>query len=832
MTAALEDAIVRLLADGDADEVADALIRLDEPARHALIPLIRGTDPTPEDPTGDRSGPVLAAQRRAAALRVAGAACLRRPADIAAWLRSPRLRHAARDAGVAGVLRVLAVPGRPSLRAVALGLARRLRPGEITGDVWTLTAALLRAAGVAPPATEPVTRAWIRDLRSPDPGTLTARLADDPWLDHLIPYVFTTAGLPAHLDENWPPALLRLTTSGRLDRAGLIRLVLHRMQAGDRPGALRPVVELHRLLDPGMDERTTHRPDYLGMLTGPSLAVTEIAQQALRSLDDAGRLEPTAIAAAGRAVLARTEKKLVRAQLDWLAKALIRHPQAAGPLLEAVGTGLLNPGVDLAEQALRVLSGHPGGSAVLAGVDGLHGDLRRQADALLGVPTAVATATFAPARAPRPPEAMPAPIASVAELDELAAAFAAGLTDPVELERLLGAVAAFAHTEPHAVADALGALTLTEPPPSPLSEVLTARIRELAGQLATGVPPALLASPATVTGHVDPDRVLALLTEAEQDGRQPGPYDLAQALLRLPRQARAPGADRLVSPAGRRFAAWLRTGGLADPVITAVTPHGDPAHRVLTCTALDRPGLALPGLALPAELLAPAAGPLSGSAHSRAGVSAPPAPDSLEPVAATGPTTVLGRPDPGCWPMVLPSHREIVAAHLHPYLVAGHGLSVLPALARSSGPFGPAMALALAYGLPARRPQDRLAAVDAVLRLAGSGGLDAGLTGRELALLLTHQAVVLGRLVDALGEIARAGAQHVVWAIAHAVVPALLRLDHPPAGTPDLLALASGAAAATGAHADLPEVTATAARPGRSRLRAEAARLARTITPT
>jgi hypothetical protein len=54
-------------------------------------------------------------------------------------------------------------------------------------------------------------------------------------------------------------------------------------------------------------------------------------------------------------------------------------------------------------------------------------------------------------------------------------------------------------------------------------------------------------------------------------------------------------------------------------------------------------------------------------------------------------------------------------------------------------------------------------------------------------------------------------------------------MDRPPQATPDLLAVATAAAAATGARADLPEVTALAARAGRTRLAAEAARLARTI---
>jgi hypothetical protein len=187
------------------------------------------------------------------------------------------------------------------------------------------------------------------------------------------------------------------------------------------------------------------------------------------------------------------------------------------------------------------------------------------------------------------------------------------------------------------------------------------------------------------------------------------------------------------------------------------------------------------------------------------------------------------------WPLVLPGHREIVAAHVQPFLVPGAdqdrhgGTGVLPALARSGGPFGPAMALCLAYGLAARHEPDRRPAVDALRHLASTGGLDAPLVGRELGHLLTAGCVVLGRIVPALAEVQREGAPHLVWAIARTLVPVLLRMNRPPQATPDLLALAASAAATIGARADLPEVAALAGRPGRTRLTTEAGRLARTL---
>jgi hypothetical protein len=779
--------VLRLIGTADGPEVADALLRLDEPARRALVPSLRELPPADPSECQEESG-----IRRDGALRVAGAACLPRAAQIVSWLRAPRFQTAMPGRTISAVVQVLEAPGRPSLPAVATGLATRLRPRETARNEWALTAALLRAADVQPPPTEAVVAGWIRELSSSVPRTLTDRLAADPWLDHLMPEIFTRPRIGTYLDDAWPPALLRLAAAGRIDRAALIRLVLHRLREGDRPGALRPMLEIHRLLDPAPEERATHISDYLALLDAP-LPVASVGQHALRLLDDAGRLDPASLASASSAVLIRPEKKLVRAQLAWLDAAVARHPEAVSPLLTAAAAGLAHPRVDLAERALRLLTAHPDGLGVLGSqLTSLDGDLRRQASEALGLAAAPCAPLFAPAPRPYAPEPMPPP---VTDPDDLAVLMRGPLT-PVDLERVLAGLV----TAPSGVAALVPALRGLAPGDGPLG-LLGARVVELADQFEGGTPPPfLLAFPALTDGHVDPARVLFRLVSADADGWQPGPYDLAQALLRLPRKVHPTvkaAAARLSSPAGRRFASWLRDGGLPDPPVTVTSVPGRPARR-LAC---------LPLLTLPSGPLAPPAFPRAlGALPAMAG-----------------------------WPMVLPGHREVVAAHVQPFLAPAAdqdhhgGTGVLPALARTGGSFGPAMALCLAYGLAARYEQDRRPAVDALLHLASIGGLDAVLVGRELGLLLTAGSVVLGRIVPALAEASRDGAPHVVWAIARTLVPVLLRMDHPPQATPDLLALAAAAAAATGARADLPEVATLAARPARTRLTTEATRLARTL---
>jgi hypothetical protein len=191
-----------------------------------------------------------------AALLIAGAACLTRTSSIVSWLRSRRFRRPASASTVAEIVRVLSAPGRPDLAGIAEGLVGRLRLRPGRRDEWAIASAVLRAAGVAPPATEVVVRAWVRDH--------AGELADDPWLDLFLPHVLSSPEIFATLDRRWPADLAGLAADGRADRGALIRLALREMH----DGGLRPAVALYRLLSPTAAESAAHIADYLGLLAG------------------------------------------------------------------------------------------------------------------------------------------------------------------------------------------------------------------------------------------------------------------------------------------------------------------------------------------------------------------------------------------------------------------------------------------------------------------------------------------------------------------------------------------------------------------------------------
>ncbi len=355
-----EEELRALVTHGTANDVADVLLSLTEPERRALATPVRRLGAADE-----------------AALLVAGAACLTRASSIVSWLRSRRFRQPASESTIEEIVRVLSAPGRPDLAAVADGLVSRLRARPGRRDEWAIAAAVLRAAGIPPPVTDVVVRAWVREHATAD------QLAADPWLDLLLPYVLESPDIFAMLDRRWAAALVRLAASGRTSRAALIRLALREMHGG----GLRAAMALYRLLDPGPDETAAHVADYLSLLGGSHAVAASLAQGALRTLDEAGRVDSAVVAAAGCAALRRTEKKLVRGQLAWLARAVARRPSEAGVLLAAVAVGLSNPSADIADRSLALLARHPAGLEVLRDVAGtLSGDLRRRAQELLGMP--------------------------------------------------------------------------------------------------------------------------------------------------------------------------------------------------------------------------------------------------------------------------------------------------------------------------------------------------------------------------------------------------------------------------------------------------------------
>ncbi|MFG1946759.1 hypothetical protein [Nonomuraea sp. NPDC048826] len=335
-------------------------------------------------------------------------------------------------------------------------------------------------------------------------------------------------------------------------------------------------------------------------------------------------------------------------------------------------------------------------------------------------------------------------------------------------------------------------------PEGTLEEVFRDRARELVALFESGRRyPVLLAAPTSGTGHVAADVLVERLELLEAAGVEALPADLAQALLRLPREVGPDVVERagkLGSAAGRACAAWLDGGRMDDPEAVCapvLKPHGHLELRVELWSGGDPP-YPFPGLFDVTSLF----------------------------------TYSVGR-----WRLVLPSHREVVAAHLAPFLVnaveAAFSPRVVPELVHGEGPLGVATGYALAAVMGHRDAGQRAAAADALVTLAARGELPAAALAEAVAALAGVGVVKLGRVVPVLDDVARRGGCAEVWEVVACLLPRLLPAagERPRSGLADLLAMGARAAGAAGARGEIPELAAAAARKGSSRLAQEARRL-------
>ncbi|WP_436519972.1 DUF7824 domain-containing protein [Actinoplanes sp. HUAS TT8] len=688
-----------------------------------------------------------------------------------------------------------------------------------------------------------------------------------------------------------PKVIAHLVGEGTLERKAILDLTVDRLLRGGKPNELRPFTLLHDALAPDEDELTAHALDYARLLPDAPGAVATVAQKALRAVDDAGRLELETLLDTSGPTLVRKEKTLVKAQLAWLEKVARREPARAGEVLETVAAAFGHPALDVQERALTLIGKQvarldPDTLTRIADAStGLAGDLPARAAELFGTSTPEAEEQIPELLPAAPTAEMPPPIATAPELAEELVALCHEET-AIRWERVLAGLVSVYATEG---AEVLGAAlrpvldrytgdfgenswNRTEPllhlgvairsaigPDLPANAprtgtgssanlwewlitsvrtawqggrrggndsalaatpdgVLGLRVAETATQLTRTMVPLIMATPTHVTGSIDPAVLLERLRRAEAEGWQPWPVDFEQALLRLPREADpavTAGAAGLTSPAGRQFAAWLSGGGLPDPVSRRFEQAPDTKGRDYWAPSLRRVVAILEpardgGLRLERQLLT-----VVPSVHPEG------YPSDFHD---TGDVVA----------MVLPHHREAVAAWVLPELAAladqeqREGSAVLPLLAESSGPVGPALSYGVAYGLGARHQENRVAAVDAFLTLAARPEPFAAAVGAALGDLGADGVLKLSRVGPALAEIHRAGGSVALWEVLVTALPSLLAAA--PHGLPDVLELATQVARAVHARSEIAGLGEVAGRAGSTRLVKEAKRLQTVLT--
>ncbi|MBS2967162.1 hypothetical protein KGA66_29305, partial [Actinocrinis puniceicyclus] len=159
-------------------------------------------------------------------------------------------------------------------------------------------------------------------------------------------------------ENEWAGALALLANEGTLERAELLDRCLAKLLRGDRPANLRGFGLLTERLAPDNDEVASRLATYVALAARGAGPCARLAQNALRELDDAGRLGSVTLAELSKAVLARPERSLVAAQLSWVDTAVRRDSSRAPELLNATSAAFAHPAVTVQERALRVVIRH------------------------------------------------------------------------------------------------------------------------------------------------------------------------------------------------------------------------------------------------------------------------------------------------------------------------------------------------------------------------------------------------------------------------------------------------------------------------------------------
>ncbi|MFJ9823747.1 DUF6493 family protein [Streptomyces sp. NPDC101160] len=870
--AAVADGLLAAVRAGRHADVPGLLAHLDAAARKALLPELKELRKEVRGWGWDQWNAQVEAQR---ALRVAGAGCHTGAAAAAAWIGARDLTGWGEHT-IDGILAVLADREPAWLADLAQRLAERPAVAE---DQYRLVHALVVRSGCPVPTNEGYLLGWTRAMAG---RRLVETLRADPQTPVLVPYVLELTETPGQLvwsygaesPAHWPGALRALADEGVLDRAGLVESCLSRLLRGGRPRDLRFPLALLELLGTTDEERRGRVADWLGMVADAPSPVAAYAQKVLAELALDGGLTVAELAEMSGAVLFRTEKKLVRAQLTLLGKVLRRAPDAAAELLPVVTDAFGHEDTVIQERALALVGRHLGRvdeqvRVELAGAAELLSPVHRAAAVeLFGMAALGDDLPYVEVLPPVPERRPLAPAAAtVAELVEELVALERHQYESLEdFERALDGVVRHAHRDRRALTAAVreafsgaywlertdhvshgsqGILTVLaallgtarpetidaarrRPAGTPscahraLTRAVDTRMWETAWMLTTAARvPFLLATPTWHTGAIDPLALVARLREYRDAGVEPMPVDLAQALLRVrkgdPSAATAASeAAALGTGAGARLADWLTADESLAPGLRFLTRGED--HGSGRWWLADRLVLTVRERRVIRDEFPPAFAWLGAS--------------PTEIARGCGHYHWSGlRP---LWPGVLPDDRETLAAWLLPSLFGGaeweeRGAAWgLTALAEADGPVGPAVHLALAVGLGCRHAEDRLTAVDALLVLASRGELDPVLLGARLASLVAEGTAKPNRLADAARTAAATGAYATVRAVLVELLPALLTAPKPVRGTGELVAVAAecvercGGSGGTAAVAGLAE---TAARPGSTQLVVQARRL-------
>ncbi|WP_020580140.1 DUF6493 family protein [Actinopolymorpha alba] len=699
------------------------------------------------------------------------------------------------------------------------------------GGWWRLVRQLVRQGVVSAPDEPNYTLHMVRNLgrqsRSDQESSLANRLAEDPaLLEDEVPRLFRVEGAGPHLhghdyyakgdDELWAACLI-----DALPRQKAIDLALSALQQDWPAHDVTWYVDFHRRLQPTVEEMTSRQNTYRALLSATASTVVKLAQDALRQLLAAQRLDIHAFLDIADAPLHRTEKSLGLTQIALLHAVTDAEPHHAPTCARAVIAGLTHPHQAVQQAAAEAVLAMKADSdprvatEVRSCLPALGG---RAADILVPVFTdseSESSAAFVQVPGPRrtPLTVQPQEMARL-DPDMIEPALVHLLedaTDPLLIEQVLDFVATNADRRPTSEALLDQAQTLLywcrafrgtdvgvdlaqvvvswmtgrepeetvrldavphfdgrtfgsrpdENVPAILSlgTIVSSRLRELAVVAAHGHPRTLLAAPTYINATISTADLRARLDELARARHDLLPMDLETAVLR----AGPAVMSELLANQPSADVGLVRVTTDMTRTPTWQRQAGQPRGSSNFLAGIVGRYDLRPRVVVWRDTSAPTGSP------DRIITSLL---DLQEPLSRAGyrwdDSDIVRSPRHhqlvACWPLVAPHHPDVVMAQAHPMLcrqvweVRDAAVPLVQSLATLTIPPGEPTWSALSLALSGKNPTLRTAAVDAVVGLVSTNLLDGAALGRVSAQHAADKMIIVQRLLRSLEEAANANA--------------------------------------------------------------------------
>lgn len=361
-----------LIAEGDAEKIADAAAPLSESERRKLwkgVPEVVAEVHTVWNlpPRASTDSPALDTLRARLGDRYRPNPSACDAAVLAVGPLSAARKIGARgDVSTAVLLKVLS-DRRPEW--IDKWVESRLGARFPSRYDWDLIRPLIRHGICQKPNSDEYIR-WMASAAinrwQDDPRLLNQIFLDDPdtledvW--RLFEVDTGTLWMPedgqrAAMRDSWPVALAKLSQEGHIDRQRLLDASLKALSSGFKNTTLTYYIRFYRFLKPTPDETASRQQTLLELLPNPASHVVTFALETIEQIERAAQLEDKAFLSAISPVFRLRSKGQARLALGIAGRLVEKKPALLPHAVAGVVDALSHPEAEVQKQALSLLEG-------------------------------------------------------------------------------------------------------------------------------------------------------------------------------------------------------------------------------------------------------------------------------------------------------------------------------------------------------------------------------------------------------------------------------------------------------------------------------------------